>query len=211
MKKHIIFALLFFSLLPASSLLAQKGIVKLNAGYDVGLPLGNFKSNYVSNISPRGLMGDLSLGINNKWSVGLGFGFQDFYQKYPRTVYDLAPNQQISAVLLNSIQAVPVLAKATFTPFQGTTKLIQPYVAAGAGISFVTYNQYVGEFSSYNSSGGKLTAMADAGIQLPFNRRNNSNTAAQVGVSYNYTKFGMSDAMNINMIGIHAGIIFQLH
>ncbi|WP_298301783.1 outer membrane beta-barrel protein [Hydrotalea sp.] len=210
MKKYIILSLLLFNLLPTSSLLAQRGIVKLNAGYDLGLPLGNFKSNYVSNISPRGLMGDVSLGINNKWAVGLGFGYQDFYQKYPRTVYDLAPNQQISAVLSNSIQAVPVMGKVTFTPLQGTTKLIQPYAAAGIGISFVTYNQYLGEFSSDNTSGGKFTAMADAGIQLPFSRYN-SNTAAQIGVSYSYTKFGMSDAMNMNMVGIHAGLIFQLH
>lgn len=75
MKKYIILSLLLFNLLPTSSLLAQRGIVKLNAGYDLGLPLGNFKSNYVSNISPRGLMGDVSLGINNKWAVGLGLGY----------------------------------------------------------------------------------------------------------------------------------------
>jgi len=210
MKKYIIPIVILMCLASVNSVMAQRGVVKLNAGYNVGLPLGNFKSNYVSNTSPRGIMGDLSLGLNNKFAVGIGFGFQDFYQKYPRAVYDLAPNQQISAVLSNSIQMVPVLAKFTYTPFLGTTKLIQPYASVGAGISFVTYNQYLGEFSSDNTSGGKFSAMADAGIDLPFSRYN-SNVAAKIGVSYNYTKFGMSDASNINMVGIHAGLIFQLH
>jgi hypothetical protein len=210
MKNYIIAIIALFCITSTSTVMAQRGLVKLNAGYNVGLPLGNFNSIYVSNVSPRGFMGDLSLGLNNKYSVGIGFGFQDLYQKYPRAVYDLAPNQQISAVLSNSIQVVPVLAKFTYTPFLGTTKLIQPYASVGAGISFVTYNQYLGEFSSDNTYGGKFSAMADAGIDLPFSRYN-SNVAAKIGVSYDYTKFGMSDAANINMVGIHSGLAFQLH
>jgi hypothetical protein len=210
MKNYIIAIIALFCITSTSTVMAQRGLVKLNAGYNFGLPLGNFNSIYVSNVSPRGFMGDLSLGLNNKYSVGIGFGFQDLYQKYPRAVYDLAPNQQISAVLSNSIQVVPVLAKFTYTPFLGTTKLIQPYASVGAGISFVTYNQYLGEFSSDNTYGGKFSAMADAGIDLPFSRYN-SNVAAKIGVSYDYTKFGMSDAANINMVGIHSGLAFQLH
>lgn len=210
MKKYIsiISIITVFSLF-ANPLFAQKGVGKLNLQYNYSFPLGNFKNNYVSQGSARGFAGDLSFGLNNKWSLGLGLGFQDYYQKYDRAVYNLAGNKQISAVLSNSIQVIPVLAKATFTPLAQTNSFIQPYVSGGAGVSFVTYNQYLGEFSSYNSSHGNFTAQADAGVMIPLSK-NNPNNTVEVGASYNYTKFNQSDASNLNSIGIHAGFIFRL-
>ncbi|MES2004472.1 MAG: outer membrane beta-barrel protein [Bacteroidota bacterium] len=211
MKQYWITSLLLLFLLPASSLLAQQGEVKVNLGYTIGLPLGDFKTNYIPNASPRGFMGDLSYGINNRWAIGLGFGYQDFYHQYDRTVYDLASNKQISAVLTNSIQTVPLIAKVSFTPMQGTVHLIQPYLSAGAGISLLTFHQYLGEFSADdNRTKAKFTAMADAGFIVPFHKRD-TNTGFQLGVSYNYTRFGQPDAANLNTVGIHAGLVFQLH
>lgn len=210
MKKYSFIALILASLLfSGSSLFAQKGVAKLNLEWNAGLPLGNFKSNYISNGSLRGFTGDVTVGLNNQWALGLGFGTQDFYQKYPMATYDLAPNQQVSAVVTNSIQIMPLLFKAMYTPFQGSTRLIQPYVTAGAGIAFVNYNQYLGEFSSNNTPKGQLSAMADGGIMIPFNKYN-SNTAFQLGASFQYVHFNQPDAMALNTVNIHAGFIFRL-
>ena len=57
--------------------------------------------------------------INNKLSVGLGLGFQDFYQKYPRALYKTDDNETTSAVLSNSVQIIPLLAKAELYPLGG--------------------------------------------------------------------------------------------
>jgi len=209
MKKFIsIFGIVIF-VLSGSVLFAQAGSTKLTLQYNYGIPLGDFKSNYISNSSPRGFVGDLSFGLNNRWALGLGVGYQDYAQKYDRAVYDLADNQQVSAVLSNSVQAVPLLFKAYYTPLVGTG-WIQPYVSAGAGISFVTYNQYLGEFSSYNNTKGRVAAMADAGIIVPLNRRN-TGVSFLLGASYNYTDFKESGASNLTNLGVHAGFTFALH
>lgn len=208
MKKYISI-LLVLLVLSVSQLYAQPGTAKLSLQYNYGIPLGDFKNNYVSNSSPRGFTGDLSFALNYKWALGVGFGFQDYYQKYDRAVYDLDKNQQVSAVLSNSVQTIPVLFKACYTPLAGTG-LIQPYVSAGAGVNFITNNQYLGEFSSYNNSKGRLAAMADAGIIVPFKRRE-AGISFLLGASYNYTDYKESDASNLSNIGIHAGLTFALH
>ncbi len=209
MKKFISIIGVVLLFLLSSTLFAQSGATKFSLQYNYGLPLGDLKNNYIANSSPRGFMGDLSFGLNNKWALGLGIGYQDYYQKYDRVVYDLAKNQQVSAVLSNSIQTVPLLFKAYYTPLGGTG-LIQPYVSAGAGISFVTYNQYLGEFSSYSDSKGRLAALADAGVIVPFKMRN-AGVSFLLGASYNYTAFKESNASNLTNLGIHAGFTFALH
>lgn len=212
MKKYISIIIIIsvvLLLFSGSALFAQSGTAKFSLQYNYGIPLGDFKNNYIANSSPRGFMGDLSFGLNYKWALGVGVGFQDYSHKYDRSVYNLAENQQVSGVLSNSIQTVPLLFKVYYTPLGGTG-LIQPYISAGAGVNFVTYNQYLGEFSSYNNSQGRLAAMADAGVIVPFKKWNNS-VSFLLGASYNYTDFKESGASNLTNLGIHAGFTFALH
>jgi hypothetical protein len=97
-----------------SQLNAQRGEVKMNIQYSYALPVGSFKSDVVNNGSPRGVTGDILYNVNNKLSVGLGLGFQDFYQKYPRALYNTGDKEVTSAVLSNSVQIIPLLAKQSF-------------------------------------------------------------------------------------------------
>src|SRR5678815_1689697 len=113
----------------------QKGILKFDLNYSYSIPLGSFKNDIISDASPRGATGALMYGINNKWSAGLQFGYQDYYQKYPRAIYKTGDNEETSAVLTNSVQTVPLIAKATFKPLGGSNALIQPYITAGTGFS----------------------------------------------------------------------------
>src|ERR1700750_156124 len=123
---------------------AQKGEVKMNLQYNYALPLGSFKNNVISDGSPRGVTGDILYNVNDKFSLGLGLGFQDFYQKYPRTLYKTGDQETTSAVLSNSVQIMPVLAKAEFYPLGGK-RGIQPYINAGAGLGIASFTQYLGE------------------------------------------------------------------
>src|SRR5438552_19212746 len=94
--KSILFMMV--ALVSFNALKAQKGITKLGVNYSVGLPTGDFK-NVISNESYRGWAVDILHGVNNKLQVGVGVGFQDFYQKNDRQVYHTGDGQDISAVL----------------------------------------------------------------------------------------------------------------
>ena len=148
---------------------AQKGEVKMNIEYSYALPTGSFKNDVISNGSPRGVMGDMLYNINNKFSVGLGLGFQDFYQKYPRALYNTGDKEVTSAVLSNSVQIIPVLAKAEFYPLGNKKGMIQPYITAGAGIGITSFTQYLGEFGSADNTAGFMV-QGGAGVAIPFSK-----------------------------------------
>ncbi len=185
---------------------AQQPGLHLNLQYSYALPLSNFKSDIISDGSPRGVTGDLLYGINNKVAVGLGLGFQDFYQKYPRSLYPTGDHETTSAVLSNSVQIIPVLAKAQFFPLGGKAA-IQPYISGGVGLGITNFTQYLGEFGSTDNSAG-LMLQGGAGIKIPFGVMKNAGVS--LGANYNmvsYKKNGFNDLNNLNL---QAGVYFPL-
>lgn len=208
--KHIKYIAAFLTLMIIASVSAnaqQKGILKLDLNYNYSIPLGSFKNDLISDASPRGVTGAFMYGINNKWSAGVQFGYQDYYQKYPRAIYKTGDNEETSAVLTNSIQTIPVIAKGTFKPLGGTSSFIQPYISAGAGISMIDFKQYLGEFGSQSTS-GVFTAQAGAGFMVPFSKGGASGFS--IGADYNYVPYKKFGYQNMNNLSLRAGVHFPL-
>lgn len=199
---------LFICILFVSQLNAQKGAVKINIQYSYALPAGSFKTDVINNSSARGATGDILYNVNNKLSVGLGLGFQDFYQKYPRDLYQTGHNETTSAVLSNSVQIIPVLAKAELYPLGGKKSFVQPYITAGAGLGITTFTQYLGEFGG-SDNGGNLMLQGGAGIVIPFNSFGTS--GFRLGANYNMVSFKRDGFDNFNNINFQAGFYFPLH
>src|SRR5690349_7755211 len=106
----LITSVLFVTYIPLATK-AQERELQLDLNYSVGIPSGSFKTDAVDKTSFRGWTANLLYNITDKISVGIGTGFQDFYQIYPRSVYKLSEGGEVSAVLTNSIQTIPVLAE----------------------------------------------------------------------------------------------------
>jgi hypothetical protein len=194
-------------ILTVSQLNAQKGEVKMNLQYSYALPVGNFKSDVITNGSPRGVTGDILYNINDKLSVGFGLGFQDFYQKYPRGLYKTDANETTSAVLSNSVQIMPLLAKAELYPLSGKKSFVQPYISAGAGLGITSFTQYLGEFGSTDNSAG-LMVQGGAGITIPFSKT--SKSGFRLGANYNMVAYNRNGFSNFNNLNFQAGIFFPM-
>ncbi|HRI22137.1 MAG TPA: outer membrane beta-barrel protein [Panacibacter sp.] len=201
-----VFILAIFSAI-AFNANAQKGKVNLNLDYSYSLPLGSFKNNIISNASPRGLNGALMYGISNKLSVGLQSGYQDYYQKYPRDVYTTGDHEVTSAVLSNSLQTIPLIAKAMYTPLADNKAFIQPYISLGTGISLTDYRQYLGEFGSVSST-ANFTVQGGAGIKVAFKK--NSTSGFNIGAGYNYIAYRKFGYSNLDNLSFQAGVHFPL-
>ena len=182
---------------------AQRGSLRLNINYTVASPVGSFKD-YVDESSWRGWTVNLLYGINEKISVGLGLGFHDFYQKFPRALYSLQEGGDISAVLSNSLQTIPVMAAVQYN-FLPSAR-VQPYVGAGIGGNFIMYNQYIGEFSNSRSDFG-FAVRPEAGVYIPIGRRD---FGVNINGVYNYMPYKKNGLENINSWGVGAGIRFPL-
>jgi hypothetical protein len=191
----------------AAHAIAQKGEWKLNLNYNYSLPLGSFKNDIINNASPRGFSGDFMYGINNKFDIGVYGGYQDYYQKYPRAIYQTDNHEVTSAVLSNSIQTMPILLKASFSPLGETHAPLKPYIAVGAGYSIINFTQYLGEFGGTTTNGG-FTAQGSAGVKIPFGKY--SNSGVNIGADYNYISYNKYGYNNLNNVSLHAGVYFPL-
>ena len=198
---------LVICILAVSQLHAQRGEVKMNIQYSYAVPISSFKTDVISNGSPRGVTGDILCNVSNRFAVGLGLGYQDFYQKYPRTLYSTGHNETTSAVLSNSVQVMPLLAKAELYPLGGKKSPVQPYISAGAGLGIASFSQYLGEFGGTDNSAG-LMLQGGAGLAIPFNSFGNA--GLRLGANYNMVSYKRNGFSNFNNVNFQAGLFFPI-
>ena len=194
-------------LLISAAVHAQKGNVKADVNYNYSLPMGNFKNNIISNGSPRGGNVSIMYSLSNKLALGGVVGYQDYYQKYPRAVYQTGDHESTSAVLSNSLQSTPLMAKLAYTPLGSSASPIQPYISAGAGFSFVSFKQYLGEFGGTDNS-ISFAAQAGAGVLIPFGKL--SQAGVRLGADYSYLPYNKNNMGNLTSLDLHAGVYFPL-
>jgi outer membrane protein W len=194
------------AMLLSAAVFAQQNNLTLKLNYSVATPTGSFKD-VVNKTSYLGFGGELMYHFNDKISLGLESGSQDFYQKYPRGLYKTGDGSDLSAVVSNSIQTVPVLIKGQYNFLAG--KAVQPYVALGVGGNLITYNQYAGQFSSDSKSSFGFAARPEAGVFIPFNK--NSGAGFSAGAGYNYMPFKYGDIDGLDNFTVRAGVSFPLH
>jgi len=202
MKAFHIIGLLAVLLFAGPSVQAQQRF-RLNLNYNVAVPAGNFQD-FIDETSWRGWTGNLLYGINDRISVGLGTGFQDYYQKFPRAVYSLREGGEISAVVTNSIQTIPLLAVAQYNFLPRA--VVQPYVGVGVGGNIIVFNQYLGEFSNSESTIG-FALRPEAGVQIPIGKRG---FGINVNGAYNYMPYTQNNMDGLHNWAVGAGIRFSL-
>ncbi|HEX6430203.1 MAG TPA: outer membrane beta-barrel protein [Niastella sp.] len=197
-------SLLFFASVPFTAS-AQERELQFDINYAIGIPGGSFKTDAMDKTSFRGWTANLMYNITDKISVGLGTGFQDFYQKYPRSVYKLNEGGEVSAVLTNSIQTIPILAQVQYRFLPG--KMVQPYVGVGVGGNMIVFDQYLGEFENSRSD-FKFAARPEAGLYVPF--RKDGPAGIHIFGAYNYMPYKTNGIDDLSNWGAGIGVKFPL-
>jgi len=202
MKNIKILLLMVIGLVSISTVKGQKGITKVEVNYSANFPTSSFKD-LVNDPSFRGIDLKIMHNINDKMSVGLTTGFQDFYQKYPRAVYKLDDGSEVSAVVSNSVQTVPLLA--TFHYNFSPAQRLQPFAGVGVGGNMVLYRQFLGEFSDSKNKFA-FQAQPKIGVYFPF--REGGPTGLTLSGYYNIIPFKYNGTTNLNSFGVSLGISF---
>lgn len=200
-KKSFFF--LMASFISFSVAAQQKFSLALN--YNVAMPLSASFKDYVSKTSFRGFQGAILYRLNDDFRIGLQGSYSDFYEKFGRRVYKATDGADISAVLSNTLQSIPVLIKGEYTILK--TGLVRPYIGLGAGINLVNFDQYYGEFQ-YSKYSTKAAFSGDLGVLIPFGT--NSQYGARISTSYNLTPFNEEGIKTIDSWNVQAGIVIPL-
>jgi opacity protein-like surface antigen len=184
---------------------AQERALQLDINYAIGIPSSSFKTDAVDKTSFRGWTANAMYNLSDNISIVLGVGYQDFYQKYPRAVYKTAEGGEISAVITNSIQTIPVLAQVQYRFLPNG--MMQPYVGVGAGANFVTFDQYLGEFGN-STSDIKFAVRPEVGLFVPF--RKNGPSGIHLFGDYNYLPYKTNGVDNLSNWGAGIGVKFPI-
>lgn len=195
-------ALLFF----AGNANAQKGDLRLDLKYNYSLPVSGFNKYLISNNSPRGFEGAILYQFNEQLSGGLGFGYQDYYEKFPREIYAQSKTEDVSAVITNSIQIIPVMVKLQWIPVE-TSSRVKPYLSLGAGANIVNFYQYLGQFASGGTS-VNFIGQAGLGLRIPFDK--NENYSFTIGSNYNYAPYNKYGYKDLSSLNFQAGISIKI-
>jgi opacity protein-like surface antigen len=198
LKYFLFSAIIFFSVSRAEA----QNPLQMDIGYEINIPSGSFR-NYISNPAYKGFTAGLAYPINDQLKLGIRTGYNDYYQKYSRKVYEQGKGSSVSAVVSNSIQQIPIMLSADYTFLKKGA--VRPYVAAGGGMNLVSFDQYLGEFDNPESK-IKPTLFGDAGIYIPLSKF--SSTAVKIGGGYQYSPW--SKDLDLSNWGVHAGLRFDL-
>lgn len=188
-----------------SSTMATAQRFQLALNYNAAVPLSESFKEYVSKTSFRGMQGAVLYSINEQFRVGLQASYNDFYEKFPRQVYKGSDGSDISTVLTNTLQTIPIVVKGEYTFVKESR--VRPYVGLGAGINFVNFEQYLGEFP-YAKYYTKGAFTGDVGIMVPF--RKDGNSGFRLGTSYNFLPFNDEGIKNLNSWNVQAGVVIPL-
>lgn len=204
-QKSYLYTLLAAFLLTGNLLQAQEGEMKATISYAPAMPVGSF-SDHINKTSLNGWNVNLQYGISDKFSIGGGAGFNDFYKKYPRQVYKTGEGSDISAVLTNSVQVIPVTVNARYH-FMPESK-VQPYAGINIGANIILYEQLLGEYSNDSKSAVGFTGSPVAGVFIPFSKT--GLTGIDFGAAYNYMPFKYGDINGLDNLSLRLGISFPL-
>ncbi|MBC7937453.1 MAG: hypothetical protein H7Y86_19070 [Rhizobacter sp.] len=205
--KQVIKITLFFAsaIIITQASMAQQGL-QVSVNYNASTPLGSSFRDYVNKTSFRGLQESVLFGINSHFRVGLQSSYNDFYQKYERQVYKFTDGSDVSTVLSNTLQTVPVFAKGEYSFLN--KGFLKPYVGLGAGINFVNYDQFLGGFE-YDKHYTKAAFTGDAGVMVPFSRK--SNYGFRLSTSYNLMPFNKEGVKNLDSWNVQTGFTIPLN
>ena len=199
MTSNKFFLTILITLVSFTSVLAQEGTWKADIDYQAALPVGNFKD-AIDEVSGRGGSIGVFYGITDAVSLGLEAGFQDFYKKYPRAIFH-EPGSDLSAVITNSVQIIPILLKAKY--HFTTTGSLRPYASVGVGANLVQYQKYFGQFVEGQSKVG-FAARPELGLQIPFGR--SKEAGVHLAAGYNVMPYKDRDLDGLNNAVFKLGI-----
>ena len=179
--------------------------IQFNVNYNISTPLSTDFKDYVNRTSVRGGQASILYSFNNQIRAGLQGSFSNFYQKYGRQVYKTSDGADISAVLSNTLQTVPLLAKGEYS--LSKIGFFQPYIGVGAGVNFINYDQFIGEFQ-YNRNFIKPTFSGDVGLMIPFKK--DANYGFRISTSYNLVPFNEEGIHRLDSWNAQVGFTIPL-
>ncbi len=201
-KKLIIALSVFFTVtISAHAQLSLGPIWKLN--YEVGFPMGDFNSKFISSPGWRGF----SVKANwfptdsHNFSLGAVAGFNGFYQKDERDTY-YYENKALTGTRMKYAYTVPLLATAQY--IFADNEGFNPYFSIGMGPYWLQQEDQIGRYL-FDENAWKFGLNPEVGVMFPFN----IDMGFVASVGYNSIFYSTNGIDNLGYLSVSVGLYFN--
>ncbi len=168
---------------------------------DINAPLSN--TDYVSQISARGLRIGYREMINDHFFAGFDFNNSSYTKYKARRTYSSATGA-VTTDLFNYTYNYGITLSGEY--YFKVEQRFMPYAGIGLGASYIKYKQFFNVYSNQSDSWGVLVR-PQAGVQIRL--KDESKWAFQAALHYDYSSAKNKDFElgSFSSIGINVGII----
>jgi len=171
--------------------------------YQFGIPIGN-TSDYISDVSWRGLGVDLDWMVKPTISIGLALGWNVFYQPTNKVINYIpgqnSPGFAISGPQDRSFNFFPILADVRWLPKLKTG--VRPFLGLGVGAYITTQQLGIGLYS-YSTTRCQFGLAPELGVLIPVD----AGVAVQVSTRYNMA-FKSGTIPFQQWLGLYVGVVW---
>lgn len=149
-------------------------------GYSMGFGTGE-----TNDFIDKGSFGGMNLEFGqylyeDKFSVGIQTGFQNFYKELPKATYPI-DNGAVTGKQYRYLSAIPIMANGSFYPLGQETKVI-PHVGLGIGTYYIDKQLDMGITSLYTTT-WHFGLAPQLGASIPINYKTSINLNAQYNMA----------------------------
>lgn len=204
MMKKIVVLLCVFSVMTGIASAQEGGSVIFN--YSVGFTAGSTKD-FISPVSGRGFNFDFRYNVRENLSIGALVGWNYFFEKKDRAVYQVTQNNisgDVSAVQQRFLNMVPLMGQVQYRFISGSSPII-PYLGVAVGGYNVDYEKYTSNILD-EVKRWDFGFAPHLGVFVPFA---SGEVGINVEVKYNYVNFSYNEINGISYFDTNFGVFFN--
>lgn len=213
--KNILKLIILGSLIISSSILKSQeadatGFIRtyaqpggmLTFDWVIGVPTGDMSSNFISKTSTRGFAMEYRYMLNGPISVGGGFTWQAFYEKFERDTYQF-DDGAITSTRFNYLYTFPIFANFHYYPLK--SNYIYPFVGLNVAMVSIDKQDQVGQYYIQDKS-WQFALAPEIGALIQMNP--GSGFGIVLKAKYNYMFYNKGNFNNLSHINFHIGASF---
>lgn len=168
----------------------------------IGVPVGDMNDQFISKTSTRGFAMEYRYMLNGPVSVGGGFSWQGFYEKFDRNTYEL-DGGAITSTRFNYLYTFPLFVNFHYYPLKNN--YIYPFIGLNAAMVSIDKQDQIGQYYVQDKS-WQFALQPEIGALIQMSP--GSGFGFVVKAKYNHMFYNEGKFNNLSHIDFHIGAAF---
>ncbi|NOR87202.1 MAG: outer membrane beta-barrel protein [Bacteroidales bacterium] len=173
----------------------------LSFDWIIGVPVGDM-TDFISDVSTRGFNMEYRYFFNSPISVGGGFSWQGYSQKFDRSTYS-TDGVAITATRFNYLYTFPIYVNFHYYPVK--SNFLYPFVGINAGAYYVDKQDQIGRYYVQDEN-WQFGFQPEVGVLIKPNPA--GGFGFTVKAKYNYILYNEGGYNNLTQLNIYLGAAF---